>query len=240
MLKEISTNFKKLLLGALLLACVFGFTVPAITVAASEELAGPVDGAVISGQVVTVSSAASAYRDKDSSGEAAVTFNAGDSIYLTGEDGDWLTIFYKGEHLYIPKSEVNLADIEASQQQADELAAEVQEEIEAQSKEDEAYVNAYYKMNKSQRNARIWFGIIVFLVAAIVAVSVYIAIRNNKKDKLVEDSDDDVEDLDQDEDLEDKDTEEQIEEDVDDEVVDEEDVDEASEDIEESKEETKE
>lgn len=230
MLKEISKIFKRLSLGIAVFACVFSLAAPSITVAASEELSGPVDGVVISGQVVTVSAAAQAFRDKDASGEAAVSFNAGDSIYLTGEDGDFLTIFYKGETLYIPKDSVNTADIQSSQQEAEKLASEVQEEIEAQSKEDEAFVNTYYKMSKSQRNARIWFGIIVFLVAAIVAVSVYMAIRNNKKEKLAENSDDDdVEDLDEDEGLEDKDTEEPDE-----------DYDEASDDIEESKEENRE
>ncbi len=209
MLKEISKIFKKLSLGIAVFACVFSLAAPSITAAASEELSGPVDGAVISGQVVTVSAAAQAFRDKDASGEAAVSFNAGDSIFLTGEDGDFLTIFYKGETLYIPKDSVNTADIQSSQQEAEKLASEVQEEIEAQSKEDEAFINTYYKMNKSQRNARIWFGIIVFLVALIVAVSVFIAVRNSRKEDPESSDSDDIEDLDQDEDLEDKDYDEE-------------------------------
>lgn len=180
MKKEIKTIIKKLSLTAAILACVISMAVvPVIPAMAEEESA--VTGSVVSGQVTPLTEPATAYSQPDTSSEAVATFNAGDSVFLVSEEGDWYTIFYKGENLYIPKSNITSETLQAAEQQAQELGAQIDEELGLQEMQDESFVNAYYKMSKSRRNARIWIGVIVVLVAAVIAVSAIRVFKNKNK-----------------------------------------------------------
>ena len=52
------------------------------------------------GNVVTLKRNVDAYRQMDTSSELVHSFQAGETVFLTGENNGWCQIFYKGEALY--------------------------------------------------------------------------------------------------------------------------------------------
>ncbi len=201
--KTVTKRFFKALAFMLCAAFILGSV--SITSFAEEstegELTSTVNASNVSGQITALDVDASAYREKDASSEVAMSFSAGDSVYIISEDDQWYEIFYKGENLYIPKEHVSEAAVAEAREEAEQLAKEVREEMAIQEKQDAAFSEAYVKYEKSQKNALIWKIVIAVLVVAILATSVIIAINNNKKSKgKNEEKTDDVIDLDKEED----------------------------------------
>ena len=160
-----------LVLIATLNSAVVGFTSYA-----NDEASFSESGVSISGFPVVLTNDVKAYSTPSESGDVANTFAGGEAVFITGEDGGFTTIFYKGETLYIKTSDIsdNIADADSG---SDELAAE----FEQKAQNDVTYIDSYLRQQRSQRNALIWKIIIGALVAAIIIISIVIGVKNNKK-----------------------------------------------------------
>lgn len=58
----------------------------------------------IVGNVMDVEQDVDAYTSKDMSSDILASFSKGDCILVTGQEGEWITIFYRGKTGYIPTS----------------------------------------------------------------------------------------------------------------------------------------
>ena len=155
--------------------------------ASSEDASFETSAVEVSGLIITLDGSARAYKEPDTSSEVVIEFKEGESIYKTGESGDFYTIFYKGETLYIMVDEVSQESIASSEASADAQAEAVASEMKNQEKEDTLAFEREEKRIERDRNALIWKIVIAVLVVSIITVSIIIAVRNNRK--AIEDSD---------------------------------------------------
>ena len=156
-----------------LLLC--GSVLGGITVFAEGSTTYSEDAVSIPGGLLILGKDADAYDVPAEGANVVHHFAAGETVFLTGEEGDYKTIFYKGETLYIRSEDtVSATDGDAA------LQDELQEEMKLTAQADITYVDSFLRIQKSERNALIWKIVIAVLVVAIIAVSVVIGIRNSK------------------------------------------------------------
>ncbi len=135
------------------------------------------------GHVMALDQAADAYDAPSEDANVAKSFAAGDTVFVTGEDGDYTSIYYAGKVLYIKKSDISEEAIAAAAAAIEEQNKALEEEFAQKTEEDIAYVNAFMRQQESQKKALIWKIVIGVLVGLIAIVSVIIGIKNNKKEK---------------------------------------------------------
>lgn len=130
------------------------------------------DAQSFSGEVNTLSSDVDARKSPDSSAEIVASFKAGEPVYVLGESNGWVTIYYKGEEIYIKNSEGLLTSTINTE--------EVAEEMEKQAQTDKAWIESYESQLKAERNAKIWRIIIAVIIIGLVGYIVYATIKQNK------------------------------------------------------------
>lgn len=122
-----------------------------------------------------------AYAQMEKTSSADVTFNKGDTLFVTGEIDGWYSIFYQGKTYYVSKDDDALAtdesiDMDAVNQELDDIIAEgkiINEEV--------------YRIREERKRARIWGIIIVILVVIIFVMGVLSMIKSKKDDAEEED-----------------------------------------------------
>ncbi len=135
----------------------------------------------ISGSIVTLDQDTKAYASPSEDSEVLYEFVAGDPIFVSGQEGDFTSIYYAGKTMYIKTEAITQTALAASEEAAKEMEQELADEAEARSQRDQAYLETLIRQEEQKKNALIWKIIIGVLVVAIIAVSVAIGISNNKK-----------------------------------------------------------
>ena len=135
-----------------------------------------------SGYVQELDADVKAYTEPKEGAEVGAEFTSGNSVYITGEAEGYYSIFYQGQELYIKTDDISSDSKDKSIEVNKAIEEEAGKELETNEKMDATYVESYERQLESARNALIWKIVIGVLVAAFIAVSVIIAVKNNKKD----------------------------------------------------------
>ncbi|MBQ3797873.1 MAG: hypothetical protein II842_16625 [Butyrivibrio sp.] len=141
------------------------------------------EGVQISGSILALDREAKAYASPSEDSEVLHEFSAGDTIFVSGQDGAFISIFYDGKTMYIKTDDITQEAFESSEEAAKAMEEELKEEAETRSQRDQAYLETLIRREEQKKKALIWKIIIGILVVAIIAVSVAIGISNNKKGK---------------------------------------------------------
>lgn len=124
----------------------------------------------LTGELKTVSQNTVAYGSMDLSADT-VTLMSGEAFFVTGEEGDWVKILYKGEEMYIPKSD----EAAVSAYQNDDVAAE----MEKRQQIDQSWIESYVSTGKAIRSARIWRIAMILVIVGVIAFVVVTSIRHS-------------------------------------------------------------
>ena len=141
-----------------------------------------------SGYVQELDADVKAYTEPKDDAEVGAEFSKGGSVYITGEADGYYSIFYQGEELYIKTDDISSAARDKSNENNKAIEEEAGKELEANEKMDVTYVESFERQLDSARNALIWKIVIGVLVVAFIAVSVIIAVRNNKQEEAKEET----------------------------------------------------
>ena len=164
------------------------FTMIPVVSHASEGVSFSEKSETFSGEAVTLEAATDAFETPSEDGNVAYTFSAGDSVFVTGEEGEFKTIFYQGKTLYIKEGfsggKQTLGDDTGSQSvisvESDEYDKALRQEFEEAEKENAAFIEAYVRLQSAKKRALIWKIVIGVLVVALLAISVIIGLKNKK------------------------------------------------------------
>ena len=147
---------------------------------AGEDVSYNKNAGSISGNIVALDKAVDALDSPSDSGKVVHSFAPGDAVFVTGEESGYTVIFYQGESLYIKNSDISEEALTAAKASDEKRAQEVSEEMKANTKADETFVDSYMRLRNSQRNALIWKIVIGVLIAALLVVSVIIGIKSKQ------------------------------------------------------------
>ncbi len=146
----------------------------------AEENATFSEEEAISGNVMTLTTPGTAYREANESSEIVAEFAAGDSVFVVSKDGDWIQIFYRGENLYLKTNEGSASEQVVQPDDSVELAKALEEEFSTQEAELDNYTDAMMRQESAKKNAMIWKIVIAVLVVLIIVVSVIIGVKSSK------------------------------------------------------------
>lgn len=128
--------------------------------------------------------------------ETIFSYNAGDSVFVTGETQDgWYIVYYQGKTGYIYPKASGGQRTPGVQDAAQDVLVEQEMDIEALDAELEAMevenkiiVEEVERYRAEVRRSRIWGAIIVLLVIGIFAVGIVSTVRAERKKKEDEDN----------------------------------------------------
>lgn len=108
----------------------------------------------------------------ESSAETIMSYQAGDSVFVTGETADgWYRVIYQDKEGYIPKDSLSVQEIDV---------AALDEEMARTQQEAELVVETVERYRAEARRSKIWGGVIVVLVVAIFATGIISGIKSGK------------------------------------------------------------
>lgn len=151
--------------------------------------------AAISGDVNTIVSQTYAFEEPSMDSEKIRELNIGDSVFVTGQEGDFYIIYYKEMTQYVPKYAIDGTDAPASvtgvsvnpdaaslassaRKAREESDKALHEEFKQQEAYNEILEDTLEQERKTKRNTVIWITVMVFLCVCMIAVSVLTAIGN--------------------------------------------------------------
>ena len=149
------------------------------------------EGEIKVSQFMTATQDLDAKAEPNNSADTIFSYEAGDSVLVTGETQDgWYIVYYQGMTGYIaqntPGGQNTLGDADTSQgvlavQEIDIEALDA--EMDALQQEDKIIVEEVERYRAEMRRSRIWGTVIVLLVIAIFAVGIVSTVRAEKKKK---------------------------------------------------------
>lgn len=155
--------------------------------------------AAISGDVNTIVSQTYAFEEPSMDSEKIRELNIGDTVFVTGQEGDFYVIYYKEMTLYVPKYAIDgtdapdsavgvsvnpdAASLASSARKAKEDSNKaLHEEFKQQEAYNEILEDTLEQERKAKRNTVIWITVMVFLCVCMIAVSV-LTVIGNKNDQ---------------------------------------------------------
>lgn len=160
-----------------ILMCVVTLVVAAGYVSSSH--AEDVLGEVQFDRFMTALAQVDAKEEPDNDSETLFSYDAGATVYVTGETEDgWYIVSYQGQTGYINK---NTAQQALTSEEIDVEALD--EELEALQVRDKIIVEEVERYRVEARRSRIWGTVIVLLVVGILAVGIISTVRVEKKNK---------------------------------------------------------
>ena len=115
-------------------------------------------------QVMTAQETVDMKKEADASSETLMTYENGASVFVTGQTQDgWYQVFYQGMTGYVPEEALCVQEIDI---------AKLNEEMDDNAKEAEFIAETVEKYHREEVYDKIWFGMIVVIVAAIFAVGI--------------------------------------------------------------------
>lgn len=164
--------------------------------------------ASVSGDVIQVVSQTHAYTEPDVESEVILDLNVGDVVFVTGEDGDFYVIYYKGMTGYVPKYAIDGTQVPSSvagvsinpdaaslassyRLEMEENNKAVTQELQDQEEYNEALEEYIEQQKRKTRNKIIWIVVIVLLCSGMIAVGVISVIRGKSDDTVEDDSEND-------------------------------------------------
>ena len=156
--------------------------------------------AAISGEVNMIVSPTSAYREPSMGSEKIRDLNIGDTVFVTGEDGDFYAIYFKDTTQYVPKYAIdgtdvpdsatgvsvnpNAASLASSAKKAKEESNKaLHEEFKEQEAYNEILEDTLEQKRKTKRNTIIWITVMVVLCMCMIGVSVMTAFSSKNADE---------------------------------------------------------
>ena len=156
--------------------------------------------ASISGEVNMIVSPTSAYREPSMDAEKIRDLNIGDTVFVTGEDGDFYVIYFKDTTQYVPKYAIdgtdvpdsatgvsvnpNAASLASSAKKAKEESNKaLHEEFKEQEAYNEILEDTLEQKSKTKRNTIIWITVMVVLCMCMIGVSVMTAFSSKNADE---------------------------------------------------------
>lgn len=131
-------------------------------------------------QVMTAQETVDMKEEADASSATLMTYEKGASVFVTGQTQDgWYQVLYQGMTGYIPEEVLSMQEIDV---------AKLDEEMEDNAKEAEFIVETVEKYRREDVYDKVWYGMIVVLVAAIFAVGI-ISGKRKKNEKANENRD---------------------------------------------------
>ena len=144
-----------------------------VMVRAQEQVSGE---AASLNQFMTAQKRVEAKASPESGAETVITYEAGDTIFVTGETEDgWYTVLYQGKTGYIP------GDVKENLQEVSLDVAALDAEMEAEVAEAKLVVEEVERYRAEAKRSRIWGIVILVLVIAIFAVGIISTIRVKKQ-----------------------------------------------------------
>lgn len=169
---------KRMLVFRMLVAMVFVVMCFPVLVMAQGEVSGD---ATSLNQFMTAQERVEAKASPDDSAETIITYEVGDTIFITGETEDgWYTVLYQGKTGYIP------VDVKENLQEVNLDVAALDAEMEAEIAEAKLVVEEVERYRAEAKRSRIWGIVIVVLVIAIFAVGIISTIQVKKKNDRTE------------------------------------------------------
>lgn len=108
----------------------------------------------------------------EDSAETIMTYQAGDSVFVTGETADgWYRAIYQDREGYIPKDSLSVQEIDV---------AALDEEMARTQQEAELVVETVERYRAEARRSKIWGSVIVVLVVGIFATGIISGIKSAK------------------------------------------------------------
>lgn len=135
----------------------------------------------ISGEVYVLAEDADALDAPSDSANVVHTFKAGETVFVTGMENSYKTVFYQGQTLYLK----NASFIVGTNDNNTETEGSLEEEFAKQSEEDAAYIEAFVRQQDAQKRAVIWKIVIGVLVVGLLAISVIIGLRSRKDNTTI-------------------------------------------------------
>ena len=135
----------------------------------------------ISGEVYVLAEDADALDAPSNSANVVHTFKAGETVFVTGMEGSYKTVFYQGQTLYLKNASLIVGTIDNNT----ETEGSLEEEFAKQSAEDAAYIEAFVRQQDAQKRAVIWKIVIGVLVVGLLAISVIIGLRSRKDNTTI-------------------------------------------------------
>ena len=166
--------------------CLMFAMAPILAMASDSDISFSAEGQSFTGQVMTLSEDTNAYAEPNETSDVIHKFSAGESVFVTDDSNGWFQIFYQGDTLFIPNSSISHESEVEAREQAEELAEDIEGELENIDKRATLEMEALERQARSQRNALIWKIVIAVLIVAIIAVSVVIGLKNKKGDEKKE------------------------------------------------------
>ena len=166
--------------------------------------------AAISGDVNMIVSETYAYKEPSMDSEKIRNLDIGDTVYVTGEEGDFYIIYYKEMTQYVPKYAIDgtkapdsatgvsvnpdAASLASSARKAKEESNKaLHEEFKQQEAYNEILEDTLEQERKTKRNTIIWITVLVFLCICMIAVSVLSVIGGkNRQEDITKDSQEDI------------------------------------------------
>ncbi len=131
-------------------------------------------------QFMTAQERVEAKASPDDGAETVITYETGDTIFITGETGDgWYTVLYQGITGYIP------VDVKENLEEVNLDVAALDAEMENQVAESKLVVEEVERYRAEAKRSRIWGIVIVVLVVAIFVVGIVSTIRVKKNKDVV-------------------------------------------------------
>ena len=130
-----------------------------------------------SGQIMAVTEETDVKESPDENSETIVTFAAGNTVFVTGEQGDWYIVFYQGKNGYVQKECVQSGEAENQ----DYLAA-LDEEMHTTQAENKMVVEEIERRREEKKHSIIWGVVIVALIIGIFATGIISTVKNGKKE----------------------------------------------------------
>ena len=160
--------------------------------------------AAVSGEVDIIVSQTHAYTQPSVDSDSFLDLDVGDSVFVTGQEGDFYIIYYKDLTGYVPKYAIDGTDAPASvtgvsvnpdaaslassaKQLKEENNKAVHEEFKEQEEYNEQLEKTLEQQKKSKRNTIIWISVMGALCVGLVVISVIAVLKN--KDNEQEDND---------------------------------------------------
>lgn len=132
-------------------------------------------------QFMTAQERVEAKASPDDGAETVITYETGDTIFITGETGDgWYTVLYQGTTGYIP------VDVKENLEEVNLDVAALDAEMENQVAESKLVVEEVERYRAEAKRSRIWGIVIVVLVIAILGVGIVSTIQVKKKREVQE------------------------------------------------------
>lgn len=172
---NIKQYIKTLVFAAVILCVAAGSGNAVIYTDAAQAVEASQDEISVSGpsQIMTTKEAVDMKSKPDAASETLMSYEQGASVFVTGQTDDgWYRVSYQDKVGYVPADSLRVQEIDV---------AKLDEEMENNAKEAAFVTETVEKYRKEAKYDKIWFSMIIVLVAGIFTVGIVSAVRTKKR-----------------------------------------------------------